>query len=100
MKLNKEEFEKIKYYVTHDSGLNSNDLNNLIDTVEAQHDEIESLRNWNACEAELYDKLLKSDLKRIQYENLLEESVETIENCYGRETEMTERIRNLIEEEL
>lgn len=30
------------------------------------------------------------------YRNLLEKSAEEIENCYGKETELTERIRQTI----
>lgn len=36
--------------------------------VQGLHQEIESLRNWNACEAEDHERLLESDKRRIEME--------------------------------
>ena len=44
---------------------------NLLDTIEAQHDEIESLKNWNACEEEEeHKKLIELKKRSIELEDL------------------------------
>lgn len=48
----------------------------LLLLIEAQQDEIESLKNWNACEAEQYKKLLESDKRRIELEEEIEREKE------------------------
>ena len=53
---------------------------NFFDTIEAQNDEIESLKNWNACEEEQYKRLLESDKRRIE----LEEEIESLTERRGQ----------------
>jgi DNA repair ATPase RecN len=48
-------------------------VDDLIDTIQAQHDEIESLKNWNACSAEDHEKLVESYKRRIELEEEVEQ---------------------------
>lgn len=43
-----------------------------------------------------YPKVLKALDKSIKSIKLLEKAVEELENCYGRDTELTEEIRELL----
>gem|GEM_PF-5119386 len=44
---------------------------------------------------DIVEKILRKRIK--QLEELLENSVEEIENCYGRDTELTLKIRSALE---
>jgi len=37
-----------------------------------------------------------TNAKNITYKSLLEQAAEEIENCYGRDTELTEKIRKML----
>lgn len=68
MKLSIVELSNIKATVNYSNPM----VRDLFDTIEAQQQEIESLRNWNACEAEDYKKLIESDKNRIELEQEIE----------------------------
>lgn len=99
MRLSIEKFEEIKYYIAHNSGLKKADMQNMIDTIEAQHDEIESLKNWNVCEAEDHERLIESDKRRIELEEQVEQQETAIENMkaylYDKEKEI-ERLKQWV----
>jgi hypothetical protein len=57
---------KLDYYIS------------LHETILDQRQEIESLKNWNACEADEHDRLVESDKRRIE----LEEKLERLQKCY------------------
>jgi hypothetical protein len=67
-------------------------VTDLCDTIESQQQEIGqlkdeniSIKKWNACEAEDYGKLLKSDKKRIELEQEIEQLKLTISlQTYGK----------------
>jgi chromosome segregation ATPase len=44
MRLTDKDIQKIKYYIEHDSGLNKQDLTNMLDTIEALQQELDSLK--------------------------------------------------------
>jgi len=63
MRLTDKDIQKIKYYIEHDSGLNKQDLTNMVDTIEALQQELDSLQrcykvtcdSWKKRVAEIVD---------------------------------------------
>jgi|GEM_PF-5759710 len=88
------------------------DIPFLLNELAAKDEEIEQLQNTHVkiqyrdeelTISELCDRAdkafeqvnrLKSDCKQLK--NLIEEAAEEIENCYGRETELSERLRTAL----
>lgn len=90
-----------------------NENANQAKEIERLQDENISIKNWNACEAEQFSELLKSDKRRIELEEeveqlqaqvaqyreaveVLETVTEHLENCYGRNTPDTEKAREVL----
>jgi hypothetical protein len=91
--------EEVSYhkFLIQEGGLIAVPLNvgeDLCDTIEAQQQEIESLKNWNACEAEDHERLLESDKRRIE----LEEEIEQLKNTMIQAARGSAGIVDLAEE--
>ena len=56
------------------------------------------LTDMKICDGEEMDVAIKALEKQKTMECLLEKAVEEIENLYGRETELSEEIRNLLDD--
>lgn len=63
--------------------------------IKRLQDEVESLRNWNACEKEQYSDLLKSDKRRIELEEENEELRKQLTNGWIPVSERLPEIRQL-----
>lgn len=70
------------------------DYINLIDTIEAQQQEIEESNKDFLEQTNEVDRLCAECTKM---QKILEEAAEEIENCYGRDTELSERMRNMLD---
>ena len=57
----------------------------------------EYLTDMKICDGEEMDIAIKALEKQKTMERLLEKAVEEIENLYGRETELSEGIRDLLD---
>ena len=70
------------------------DIEKAIDCLRADK---EYLTDMKICDGEEIDIAIKALEKQKTMECLLEKVVEEIENIYGRETELSEEIRDLLD---
>ena len=70
------------------------DVEKVIDCLQADK---EYLTDMKICDGEEMDIAIKALEKQKTMECLLEKAVEEIENLYGRETELSEEIRDLLD---
>ena len=70
------------------------DIEKAIDCLKVDK---EYLTDMKICDGEEMDIAIKSLEKQKTMECLLEKSAEEIENLYGRETELSEEIRDLLD---
>ena len=70
------------------------DIEKAIDCLKADK---EYLTDMKICDGEEIDIAIKALEKQKTMECLLEKVVEEIENIYGRETELSEEIRDLLD---
>ena len=70
------------------------DIEKAIDCLKADK---EYLTDMKICDGEEMDIAIKALEKQKTMECLLEKVVEEIENLYGRETELSEEIRDLLD---
>ena len=70
------------------------DIEKAIDCLKADK---EYLTDMKICDGEEMDIAIKALEKQKIMECLLEKSAEEIENFYGRETELSEEIRDLLD---
>ena len=70
------------------------DIEKAIDCLKADK---EYLTDMKICDGEEMDIAIKALEKQKTMECLLEKVVEEIENIYGRETELSEEIRDLLD---
>ena len=71
------------------------DIEKAIDCLKADK---EYLTDMKICDGEEMDIAIKTLEKQKTMECLLEKATEEIENIYGRETELSEEIRNLLDD--
>ena len=71
------------------------DIEKAIDCLKADK---ESLTDMKICDGEEVDIAIKALEKQKTMEYLLEKATEEIENIYGRETEFSEGIRDLLDD--
>ena len=71
------------------------DVEKVIDCLQADK---EYLTDMKICDGEEMDIAIKALEKQKTMECLLEKAVEEIENLYGRETEFSEGIRDLLDD--
>ena len=71
------------------------DIEKAIDCLKADK---EYLTDMKICDGEEMDVAIKALEKQKTMECLLEKSAEEIENFYGRETEFSEEIRDLLDD--
>jgi len=79
MRLTEKDFETVKYYIKHDSGLNKQDLENLLDTIEAQQQELFELKYGKYCRDYYVGKVqyyMVENLKQSKQIQHLQEQVE------------------------
>ena len=70
------------------------DIEKAIDCLKADK---EYLTDMKICDGEEMDVAIKALEKQKTMECLLEKATEEIENLYGRETELSEEIRDLLD---
>ena len=70
------------------------DIEKAIDCLKADK---EYLTDMKICDGEEMDIAIRALEKQKAIERLLEKSAEEIENLYGRETELSEEIRDLLD---
>ena len=70
------------------------DIEKAIDCLKADK---EYLTDMKICDGEEMDIAIKALEKQKTMESLLEKVAEEIENIYGRETELSEEIRDLLD---
>ena len=70
------------------------DIEKAIDCLKADK---EYLTDMKICDGEEMDIAIKALENRKTMEYLLEKAAEEIENIYGRETELSEEIRDLLD---
>ena len=71
------------------------DIEKAIDCLKADK---EHLTDMKICDGEEMDIAIRALEKQKTMECLLEKVVEEIENIYGRETELSEEIRDLLDD--
>ena len=71
------------------------DIERAIDCLKADK---EYLTDMKICDGEEMDIAIKALEKQTTMECLLEKATEEIENLYGRETELSEEIRDLLDD--
>ena len=71
------------------------DIEKAIDCLKADK---EYLTDMKICDGEEIDIAIKALENQKTMECLLEKAAEEIENIYGRETELSEEIRNLLDD--
>ena len=71
------------------------DIEKAIDCLQADK---EYLTDMKICDGEEMDIAIMALEKQKTMERLLEKSAEEIENIYGRETEFSEEIRDLLDD--
>lgn len=78
MKLSMEEFADIKYYVEHDSGLNKQDLKNMVETIESLHQKIEKDERSKTALANMIESLYQEIAQKDKAIRLAREALERI----------------------